>query len=78
MESRISQRLIFLMILGIIIFFITLIEARLHGIEWIDESQKTTVTNQRSGLIIDGKGVDASSNSTGCSNHGPVARPRDI
>ena len=66
------------MILGIIIFFITLIEARLHGIEWIDESQKTTVTNQRSGLIIDGKGVDASSNSTGCSNHGPVARPRDI
>ena len=66
------------MIVGIIILFITLIAARLHGIEGIDVSQKMTVTNQRGSLIIDGKGVDASSNSTGCSHHGPVARPRDI
>jgi hypothetical protein len=59
-------------------FFTTLIAARLHGIEGIDVYQKTTVTNQRGGLIIDGKGVEAFSNSTGCSHHGPMARPLDI
>ena len=56
-------------------FFTTLIAARLHGIEGIDVSQKTTATNQRGGLVIDEKGVEASSNSTGCGHHGPVAGP---